>query len=288
MTAVKSRPACQEEVHELNTGDRRLLVRQYIPKVPNDLGRTVLVAPATAVRQRFYRHFCRELATHGFHTFSFDFRMIGDSQVDDLKACQDTFIDWGRKDFPAVLEFIEQRLPNQEIHCIGHSAGAWLLTINPSHNKIKRLLAVNSMSGYWGNIGAPDKYHQLFLWTVATPILTRLFGYTPGWMGLGHDISSAFIRKWASWNLKPEFLFGDPELEDQWVHKDYAGEIDVFLIEDDHWATEVAVKDLYDRFSCPVRYHKLELTHKPVGHFGFFRSQFKQVYWPRALEWLKG
>lgn len=275
--------------HEITTDDGVTLIGYYFAaNSDNRVGKTVIVAPATAVRQRFYSKFCQYLADNGYDVVSFDFRMIGESSVASLKRDDSTFKHWGTLDFPAVVAFCQTLLPGQGIRCVGHSAGGWLLAINPAQQAIEHLVAISSMSGYWGNIGKPDRYLHWFLWTLVVPVATRLFGYTPGWLGLKEDTSSAFMRTWAKWNLSADFLFADASMQAHDRSNDYCGPIDSMIVYDDNWGTPAATRDIYDRFAkADVTYHNVsarDAEQSSVGHFGFFKEKFKTSLWPLALQ----
>lgn len=251
---------------------------------------TVVIAPGTAIPQRFYREFASYLAENGFDTFTFDFRAVGESKVRDIRATDTTYIHWGTLDLPEVLRTSRARFPDQPIYVVGHSAGAWLLAINPLHREVSGLLAVSSMSGYWRDIGRPDRYKQWLTWVAVVPLVTRLWGYVPGGFGLGHDMPSSHLRQWARWCLDPEFMFGDPEVAPLDVTAEYRGRLGVVFVEDDNWARPRAVRAVYDRFvraeTDTLEVGPSRTSGRAIGHFGFFRSQFRESLWPIALDWL--
>jgi predicted alpha/beta hydrolase len=253
-------------------------------------GVTVVVAPGTAIPQRFYGSFAAYLAENGFDTITFDFRTVGESKVADLRTTDSTYVHWGTLDFPAVIDMCRERFSGQPIYVVGHSAGAWLLAIHPRHRAIAGLLAISSMSGYWGDIGRPDRYKQWLTWTALIPVVTRLWGYVPGSFGLGQDMPSSHMRQWARWCLDPQFMFADPEVRALDVSAEYRGRLGVVLVEDDNWARPRAVRAVYDRFvraeTSTLEVGRANTAGQAIGHFGFFRPKFRDSLWPVALEWL--
>lgn len=253
-------------------------------------GVTVVVAPGTAIPQRFYRSFAEYLAESGFDTVTFDFRAVGESVVADIRKTESTYVHWGTLDLPAVLDMCRDRFPDQPIYIVGHSAGGWLLSINPRHREVSGLLAISSMSGYWRDIGRPDRYKQLVTWVAIVPVVTKLWGYVPGRFGLGHDMPSSHLRQWARWCLDPKFMFGDPEIQSLDVTAEYGGRLGVVLVEDDNWARPRAVRAVYDRFvraeTDYIEVGPAMTSGQEIGHFGFFRSRFRDSLWPLAHAWL--
>ena len=275
---------------EINAGDGQALAVTVFPAAAlNRLGRTVLIGAAAGVPQRFYRAYALFLANAGFDTVTFDFRGVGGSRIADVRNSAATFLDWGRLDFPAAVQLCRSRWPTQRIDIVGHSAGAWLLALNPLHAEVASLVAVASGGMYWRDVGSPDRYFLRALWTAGVPLVTRLWGYAPGWLGLKLDLGAAHARQWARWSLAPEGMFADEALRALAIAERFTGHITAVTIEDDRWARAAAVRAMYRRFTA-ARVDFVELTRadagSTVGHFGFFRREFAERLWPRSLQWL--
>jgi predicted alpha/beta hydrolase len=62
-------------------------------------------------------------------------------------------------------------------------------------------------------------------------------------------------------------------------------------MDDDPWVGQAGVEHLARH--CPnvdekrvVRLTREACDNAPVGHIGFFRTQFRSTLWPHALDWL--
>ena len=287
-----SAPADGEERLTLETSDGQALTAYlFRANAFRRQKKSVIVAPGTGIKQTYYRSFASYLAEHGYDVITFDFRMIGESTVKPLKKCAATYIHWGRLDFPAVIKACQKSFPEQPIDIIGHSAGAWLIALNPAHGEISGVLAISSMNGYWKKIKSLERYKHLFLWTIAVPPISRLWGYAPGWLGLKADLSTAHARQWANWSLHRDFLFSDPEVQPIHYANAFIGRITAFVIDDDQWTTMDATKDLYQRFTrAKLEFRSItpqDAQGEVIGHFGFFRKKFASSLWPIALQWLQ-
>jgi len=60
--------------------------------------------------------------------------------------------------------------------------------------------------------------------------------------------------------------------------------------EDDPWATEEAVADLYDRYKNSQRrhihIHPKDVDMSKIGHVGFFRPG-SELLWDTTVDWIK-
>ena len=69
----------------------------------------------------------------------------------------------------------------------------------------------------------------------------------------------------------------------------YSGPILTLPFDDDPWATEEAVSDLYNRYVNSRREHihtnPEEVNLKKIGHVGFFRPG-SELLWDMTLNWI--
>ena len=88
------------------------------------LNRSVIVGPAAAVSQSFYKGFCEYLANAGFDVMSFDFRGVGLSKTRHIREYRDIgFLAYAEHDYPAVVNTLLEKFPNQPLYIVGHSVG---------------------------------------------------------------------------------------------------------------------------------------------------------------------
>ena len=93
----------------------------------NKLNCSVIVGPAAAVSQTYYQGFCEYLADAGFDVMSFDFRGVGQSKTRHIREYRDVgFLAWAEYDYPAVVNTMLEKFPDQKLFIIGHSVGGWM------------------------------------------------------------------------------------------------------------------------------------------------------------------
>lgn len=108
-------------------GGDALLAQLYRAAPECRRGRSVVVAPATAVPQTYYAPFCRYLAEQGFDVIGFDFRGVAQSRLRPIREYADIgFSDWATQDYPAVIGRMHALFPAQPLYIVGHSVGGWM------------------------------------------------------------------------------------------------------------------------------------------------------------------
>jgi predicted alpha/beta hydrolase len=135
---------------------------------------------------------------------------------------------------------------------------------------------------------------------VLMPAITRAVGYFPGRsLHLLDDLPSGVALEWAS-RTRPDFwwnkVLADGTPDTQWRNR----MIDNFLavraptlalrFTDDAFATLDATTRILGLYqNCTTRqivFGPNEVGHRKIGHFGFFRSRFRDTLWPPVLAWL--
>lgn len=250
-----------------------------------DRGKSVLVMPATGVPQGYYAKFAAWLAGRGFRVLTFDYRGIGKSLRGDVRKVRARMRDWAQLDAAAALEF----LGSGETRIVGHSFGGQALGLLPGPERIASALIVGSQSGYWRHW---PPLGRAWMWPTthfALPCAARLRGYFPGSrLGFGEDLPKGVAIEWARWCRNPTYLVGDLGVEEQYAR--FSAPILAYAFSDDPFAPLRAVEALlalYPRAAAEVRkMAPRDLGVKSIGHFGFFREQFRDTLWREAAEWL--
>jgi predicted alpha/beta hydrolase len=248
----------------------------------------VLILPATGVPQGYYAKFAAWLAQRGFQVLTFDYRGIGKSLQGDVRAVRARMRDWAVLDAAAAMELLLSKTDSR-IKVVGHSFGGQALGLLPSPARISSALIVGSQSGYWRHWPALGR---AWMWPVThflLPGMARLHGYFPGSrFGFGEDLPAGVAIEWARWCRNPTYLVGDLGVESSYAR--FAAPLRAYAFSDDPFAPLRAVHallKLYPRSPGEVRtLTPRELGVKRVGHFGFFREQFRDMLWPEAAEWL--
>ncbi|MEY4170718.1 MAG: hypothetical protein RLZ94_1791, partial [Actinomycetota bacterium] len=80
----------------------------------------IVMAGATGVPQRFYRHFAEYAAARGYDVITFDYRGVGESAPASLRGFRMDYRDWARLDLAAVVAEAAGDVP---VHLVAHSYG---------------------------------------------------------------------------------------------------------------------------------------------------------------------
>ncbi len=253
--------------------------REYLPA--RNSSPYVLIAPAVAVKQRFYDKYARFLCERGFGVVTFDYRGIGDSRPRRLAGFDARMQDWGAQDLAGVIDWVAARAGGRVL-AVGHSAGGQLLGLAANNHKIRGLLAIAAQSGYWGLWPFPRKYWMAALWYVLMPGLTRVFRYFPGkHLGLAEDLPAGVALEWARWSRSPAYI-AQREYFDR-----FPGAIRYYSFADDSYAPRRAVESLIGCYSHARKegFHvsPRALGAARIGHFGFFREP---LLWSETADWL--
>ena len=254
------------------------------------LNRSVIVGPAAAVSQTYYQGFCEYLADAGFDVMSFDFRGVGQSKKRDIREYRDIgFLAWAEYDYPAIVNTMLEKFPDQKLFIVGHSVGGWMPALTNISSKIDGLITVAALSGYWRLIAAPQRYLHFLAWYFIAPLAIKIYGYWPGWAGMKADTSAALGLDFAHWAKKPGFIFDEPRINATEHANRFLGHLHLFQIADDSWGTPAAVKAVHDRYpNAKTRAIEViepkKLGVRFIGHFNFFRSAHRNTLWALALK----
>lgn len=260
----------------------------------------VIINPATSVRARYYARFADFLHGHGFDVLTYDYRGIGDSRPPSLKGFEAGWIDWGRLDVEAALNFVAAEFPGQPVQVVAHSVGGFLIGLAASSHRVSRVFTMGAQYAYWKDYARHKRLGMLIKWHGVMPALTKLFGYFPGQrLGWLEDTPRGVVRDWVApharfedaWR-KGSLRLGDAErqeLLDRFAA--LRGATLAVSLTDDEFGTVPAIQRL-------LRYYRnSQLTHlhiapesigqQAVGHFAFFHQRFEASLWRIALEWLR-
>ncbi|GGF61366.1 alpha/beta hydrolase family protein [Alteromonas lipolytica] len=160
----------------------------------------VMIAPATGIKQGFYARFAQFLAEQNIAVLTFDNRGIGASPKDHKIMGETLLQDWGQKDMPATLAWLQQQFPALPTHLIGHSAGGQLAGLMANATELTTLITYGSSSGCLRNFTGNYKYQAWFYMNVFIPVTNALFGRTQShWMGMGEPLPKGVGAQWRRW-----------------------------------------------------------------------------------------
>ncbi|AHI65836.1 serine aminopeptidase domain-containing protein [Burkholderia thailandensis] len=264
-------------------------------------GRPVTVINcATSVRCRYYFRFAAYLFRHGSDVLVYDYRGIGESRPASLAGFHASWLDWGRLDCDAVLQYASRTFAGQPVDVVAHSVGGVALGLAASNPVVRRALTVGSQYAYWRDYAGPHRLRMLIKWHFAMPILARVFGYVPakrlGWM---EDTPRGVALSWS--RSRPRFedaylrapLDETPDARRDLVERFTRLTAPMLAIglSDDEFGSVEAVERLlgyYTRSAVThLRIAPEQIGAASIGHFAFFHSRFEPTLWPIALGWLK-
>ena len=144
-------------------------------------------------------------------------------------------------------------------------------------------------SGYWRDNAPRLKRSVLYFWYVLVPLAVRLWGYFPGRrLRKVGDLPRGVILQWRRWCLNPRYSVG---AEGPLAERSYAQvrfPVLALSITDDELMTLRGTESLVGFYSAaPTAVQRIapaDVQARRIGHFGFFREQFDQSLWPRAID----
>lgn len=248
---------------------------------------SVVIGGAMGVRQDYYASFAQWLAGQGFRVTTFDYRGHGDSLVGPMREVRADLFDWAR-DYEAVIAAARAALPGQPLYLLGHSLGAQLPGLLRNPGQVDGLLSVAAGSGYWRDNAPRLKRMVPYFWWVLVPLATRLYGYFPGRkLRKVGDLPAGVILQWRRWCLNPTYSVGaeGPEVAQRYSAVRFP--VLALSMSDDELMTLRGTHALVNLYSnAPTRVERIapqDVKALRIGHFGFFREQFRQTLWPRAV-----
>ena len=253
-------------------------------------GATIVLPCAMGVKQSFYFAFARWLAEQGHVAITFDYRGMGESAPASLKGFAASVTDWATKDYNAVLRWAKQGR-TQPLFVVGHSLGGQLPGLLPDAGLIDGLVTVASGNGYW-RYNAPQTRRVVpWLWWVLVPVLTRVYGYFPGkrLRKLG-DLPRGVVLEWRRWCLHRDYVAGVGGEPVRAGYRRIACPMLSVSFTDDEMMTDASIRTLNACYANARletrRIAPYDVGVPRIGHFGFFREQFRATLWPQVAGWI--
>jgi predicted alpha/beta hydrolase len=125
------------------------------------------------------------------------------------------------------------------------------------------------------------------------PLIARTLGYVPGWINGGADLPKDVLLEWSKWCGTRNFLFALDDLPEKKYFATLTAPMHFAFMDDDPWIARAGVEHLAAQYTNATSRTVERMTretcgNRPVGHIGFFRSEFRDTLWPKALAWLDG
>lgn len=251
----------------------------------------VLIAPAMGVKQGYYSPFAEYLAESGFAAMTLDYRGIGASAPRSLRGFKAKLVDWADLDLAAAAEWLSRRHAGKPLLWLGHSVGGQLLGLVESVD-VTAALFVGAQMGYWGNWPGTKAALMLGFWYGLLPASVAIAGRLPfRTFGMGEDVPAGVAREWSSWGKHRDYILLEAKRRGGANFARYRGALRLIAVSDDGYAPPRSVEALaraYSATSAEVQVlHPSEVGEKRLGHFAFFRKQYRETLWTRALDYLR-
>jgi predicted alpha/beta hydrolase len=264
---------------------------------PSAKAKAVVVLPAAmGVKQDFYAPFAQFLAAQGFAVLTFDYRGMGQSVPaqyrTSLRGFKADLFDWAERDYNSALHAAKAWQADVPLLVVGHSLGGQLPGLLPDNHLIDGLVTVAAGSGYWRKMAPQTRRVVWLMWYFAVPLYTRLFGYFPGKkVRKVGDLPKGVIYQWAQWCKNLHYVV-DPSGKPM---REGFDKIRVPMLSlsftDDELMSQWSMDSLHSFYrNAPLdRKHiaPKEVGAKRIGHFGFFRPQFKPTLWQQVSSWME-
>jgi len=249
---------------------------------------SVLIAPAMGVSQGFYAPVAAWLASEGFLVATFDYLGMGLSRPAKLRGLRVSITDWATFDCEAMIHAIQHESGGRPLYWVGHSLGGQIPGLVPSRERIFKLVTIACGSGYWRDNPLALRRRVWWLWYVAAPIATRIFGYFPGKrLRKVGDLPRGVMEQWRRWCLNPHYAVG---VEGAAIEAQYASlrtPITSFSFSDDEFMSLQNTESLHRCYAGAPRTMKriapMDVGAERIGHFGFFKTRFRESLWKAHL-----
>jgi len=252
--------------------------------------KTLIINSATAVDKKLYHHYALFMASNGYDVITYDYRGIAGSRPKKLRGFEASFTKWGKKDFPGILNYVQEQFPNQTIDVLGHSIGGTIIGMTPQCNIIRRIINIGAQAAYYKDWEKSQRRKIYFLWHFVLPAITKVIGYFPGKkLNMLEDVPKGVIRQWHGRRLEESYTKQLTDHGYQIYYDHCIAPILTLGIEDDPIGTAVAIRRIHDLFiNADKQFRIIPVTAVPtkeIGHFGFFSRKFKDHLWPITLDW---
>lgn len=249
--------------------------------------RVAIISSATAVPQRFYRHYAQALAEAGYVAVTYDYRGIGRSRPKSLRGFQAQVRDWGLLDMAGVVDWVRTQFEPECVFMVGHSVGGQVAGLLENSAMIDGMITLSAQSGHWRLQGGEQRLVVAFHVHVGFPLLSTMFGYMPwSWFGSAEDLPKGAALEWSRWCRDPLYLLGDDTLPlDRYA--EFSSPVLAYSIDDDKWGTRQAVDAMMSAYPNVERRHLEPAQYglQLLGHFGYFRQTARHL-WADGIAWM--
>ncbi|MEQ8473390.1 MAG: hypothetical protein RIC35_19490 [Marinoscillum sp.] len=247
----------------------------------------IIVGPAAGAPQYYYSRFSEYASSYkDFDVVTFDYQGIGKSLDESVIDCQVKMSDWGEQDLESIINWADSKYA--KIFLIGHSVAGQVFPKAKSNSRISAAYFVGSQTAYHGCWSGLWHFYVLIFWYLLIPATTFILDYLPGWtMGGKVPLPKRAALEWRKWGTHRR---GVLQNNDELTRKFEQVKIPLHFvsIEDDKLlAPSAATQELMSYYKNAKTSFQFispkNLGLKKIGHFGFFKQQFKKQLWPMPM-----
>lgn len=261
-------------------------------KPKTSINKSIIISSATGVLQHYYYKFAAYFSELGYTVYTFDYSGIGKSNLSiaDLKQNTINLKAWGENDQASVIDYAKSQNSEHNVIVITHSIGGQILAFNKNISHVDAIITIASQSGYWKHWKGFERFKMFTFWYALIPTLTPLFGYFPAKkIKLFENLPKQMAYQWRRWGKHKDYMLNEFNFEDL-EFKNFNRNLLALSFTKDEYASEVAVDWLAKQFinANIERRHIIpkDIGIANVGHFGFFRSKFKDSLWKMTHNWI--
>lgn len=259
-----------------------------IPKNPKAV---VQFNCGTATNTRFYMRFLQYLVEHDYLCCLWDYRGSGESAPADLRNCNYWYADYGLKDIPAIKRFLRAEYPDLPFLFIGHSTGGQQIGFLNELDDVCGAVLFAVSAGYYPNMPLAYRIKAYFFFYLFAPVSIKLKGYVAAKrFGLMEDLPKNVVMQWRRWLEKPNYFFDEKYFGREVPNHTYQSipfPVRVYFSSDDTISSPKNIENFW--LNTKVNDLLIEeldvklLPVKKIDHFGYFRSELKEILWVRVL-----
>ncbi|MCW9048783.1 MAG: alpha/beta fold hydrolase [Deltaproteobacteria bacterium] len=275
-----------QQLQVLTDDHYALTARQFEPQTTAAAG--VVIGPAMGVQQQYYATFANWLSQQGFLVITFDYRGIGLSSSGLLRGFKANILDWARLDSAVMVRMAANAVDGKPLYWIGHSLGGQIFPFLPNHSAVNKMITIASGTGYWRDAPPRLRLVSWYLWYLVVPLSLALFKYFPGRrLRKVGNLPHGVMTQWRRWCLHPEYAVGVEGEQARNLYAQIKIPITSLSFTDDEFMSARNIESLHEFYTSAERKMRKispeDIGSERIGHFGFFRKQFKQTLWEEYL-----
>ncbi len=274
---------------EITTTDGVKLTALVVSPLSKNPKGVIQFHSGTVTIKEYYLKLATYLSKNGFVVVLFDYRGVGESRPTSLKGYEASISDWGQYDAEAINRWIKNEYPEIPIHLLAHSMGGQLYGLMESWDSFDKVVLLTTSSGNYNKF-APTFYRLKIKWPTKLlfPIMIRIFGYVPGYFGLGQDWPKGIAIDWQTNSknngLMPDYLKAKSERS---YYDKINKKITAIYFTDDNMSTPATKSELPKAYPNAdlniITLRPTDVELKSIGHFGIFKKKAELRLWPMVL-----